>query len=124
MDAKAPTMPETKSTEAAVHRRSSVMSVNLNNNASAKIQNPLGGLSSQELDIRVGQFAREKQLDDLVHLLKQGASLAQNPKQYEDMSGLADPERKALSDEIQHRWRQPRQLYFTVVLCSVGAAVQ
>lgn len=117
-------MPEVRPIEAAVHRRSSVVSVNLNNNASAKIQNPLAGLSSEELDVQVEQFAREKQLDDLVHLLKKGAALAQNPKQYEHMSGLDDRERKALSDEIQHRWRQPRQLYFTVVLCSVGAAVQ
>lgn len=117
-------MPQAKLAVQPTHRRSSVISVNLNNNASAKIQNPLAGLSPAELNLQVEEFAKEKQLDDILPLLKKGASLAQNPKQYGDMAGLYDEEHKALNDEVQHRWRQPRRLYFTVVLCSVGAAVQ
>lgn len=107
-----------------VPRHSSVVSVNLNNNASAKIQNPLAGLSRKDLDAQVEDFAQKKNLTDLVPLLQKGARLAQNPGLYNDMVELDDSERKALDDEVHHQWRQPRPLYITVIICCVGAAVQ
>ena len=87
-------------------------------------QNPLAGISDIKLDAQVEGFAIAKRMQDLVPLLKKGAQLAQNPQRYTDITDLYWEERKALEDEVPHRWRQPKSLYFTVILCSIGAAVQ
>lgn len=57
-------------------------------------------------------------------LLQKGALVAQRPDAFEDVGDLDDSEREALRNETLHKWRQPTALYFTVILCSVGAAVQ
>ena len=50
--------------------------------------------------------------------------MAQDPPKFESISDLEPAEREALHNEVLHKWRQPRALYLTVILCSVGAAVQ
>lgn len=53
--------------------------------------------------------------------------MARDPTNYEEISGpdkLNDAEVEALRDEVLHKWRQPFALYETIVICSVGAAVQ
>lgn len=59
-----------------------------------------------------------------IPLLKKGALVAQDPPAFEQIDELDDTERDALRNEVLHKWRQPAALYFTVILCSVGAAVQ
>lgn len=59
-----------------------------------------------------------------IPLLKRGALVAQNPPAFEQIAELEEAERDALRNEVLHKWRQPRSLYLTVILCSVGAAVQ
>lgn len=61
---------------------------------------------------------------DVEDLLIKGALVAQEPAKFEEVPGLTETERNALSDEVLHKWRQPFAMYFTVILCSVGAAVQ
>lgn len=61
---------------------------------------------------------------DLVPLMRKGALVAQDPPAFESIEELDDVERNALRNEVLHKWRQPKSLYFTVILCSVGAAVQ
>lgn len=72
----------------------------------------------------VEEFAHEYSLQDIAPLLKKGALVAQNPGEFENVEGLEEDEKEALRDEVIHKWRQPKALYFTVVLCSIGAAVQ
>ncbi|KAF8578406.1 hypothetical protein K439DRAFT_1663739 [Ramaria rubella] len=98
--------------------------VNLNNNISAKIQNPLAGLSRAKLLSQVDTFAHERDLDDILPLLHKGALIAQDPPAFEAIPELVPEERDALRNEVLHKWRQPKALYLTVILCSVGAAVQ
>ena len=31
---------------------------------------------------------------------------------------------KSIRNEVLHKWRQPKSLFFTIILCSIGAAVQ
>ena len=57
-------------------------------------------------------------------LLQRGALVAQDPASFEQISELEEHERDALRNEVLHKWRQPFALYLTVILCSVGAAVQ
>ena len=61
---------------------------------------------------------------DRTALLQRGALVAQDPTSFEQISELEEHEREALRNEVLHKWRQPVALYFTVILCSVGAAVQ
>ncbi|MCJ1411395.1 hypothetical protein MMC19_005484 [Ptychographa xylographoides] len=99
-------------------------SVSLNNNITARIQNPLAGIPRHTLFHNVEDFAREADLTEHLHLLQRGALVAQNPQGFEDIAELEEGERLALRNEVLHKWRQPWSLYFTVILCSVGAAVQ
>ena len=63
-------------------------------------------------------------MQDMVPLLKKAALVAQDPPAFEQISELDESEREALRNEVLHKWRVPRSLYFTVILCSIGAAVQ
>lgn len=61
---------------------------------------------------------------DQIPLLQKGALVAQDPPSFESVEELDEAERDALRNEVLHKWRQPVALYFTVILCSIGAAVQ
>ena len=53
-------------------------------------------------------------------LLQKAALVAQKPDLFEEVAELDDGEREALRNETLHKWRQPRKLYFTIILCSIG----
>lgn len=72
----------------------------------------------------VEDFAHEKDLVEIVDLLKKGAMVAQNPHRASEIQALSEDERAALHKERSHRWSHPTALYFTIILCSIGAAVQ
>lgn len=91
---------------------------------SARIQNPLAGIPRHTLLNHVEQFANEAGMVEHIPLLKKGALVAQDPPAFEQIDELTDLERDALRNEVLHKWRQPVSLYFTVILCSIGAAVQ
>ncbi|KAI5123853.1 hypothetical protein M0805_005671 [Coniferiporia weirii] len=97
---------------------------NLNSNMSAKIKNPLIGIPEDQLMADVEEFAAEKELNDILPLLKRGAIVAQNPTAFESVKGLEPEEREALRYEVSHKWKHPTALYVTIILCSIGAAVQ
>lgn len=73
---------------------------------------------------QVDEFAGQNQLDHLIPLLRKGALVAQNPAEFETVEGITAEEIDALRNEVVHKWRQPLAMYLTVILCSVGAAVQ
>lgn len=72
----------------------------------------------------VEDFVREKELTDLTDLLKKGAKIAANPTKFEEITELAPEELDALRTERDRKWKHPTALYFTVIVCSIGAAVQ
>lgn len=74
--------------------------VSLNNNVSAKIKNPLAGLSHDTLMRDVENFANEHQLHEITPLLKKGALVAQNPADFERVEGLDESEKQALRNEV------------------------
>ncbi|KAL2050299.1 hypothetical protein ABVK25_009407 [Lepraria finkii] len=98
--------------------------VDLNRNVDALIENPLGHLTPEQLLRDVRDFARSKNLESHLELLKKGAQIAKDPRFYEAVRGITEDEKKALRDEEYHRFRQPIALYVTIITCSVGAAVQ
>ena len=72
----------------------------------------------------VETYAKDNNLEDILPLLKKGALVAQSPSGVETINELDDQERESFRDEILHRWRQPKILYFTIVLNSIAAAIQ
>ncbi|KAI9775686.1 MAG: hypothetical protein M1839_000953 [Geoglossum umbratile] len=99
-------------------------SVSLSKNTSGLIPNPLHDIPRDTLLANVDEFAREHNMTDMLPLLRKGALVAQDPAGFETIEELEPAERSALREEITHKWRQPWALYFTVITCSVGAAVQ
>lgn len=69
-------------------------------------------------------FANEYNVTDILPQLKKGALVARDPEDFEAVPDLTEQEVMALRDEVLHKWRQPKALYFTIILCSIGAAVQ
>lgn len=101
--------------------------INLHSNVGAKIKNPLLGIPQHKLLRDVELFAQEKGLTEHTALLQKGALVAQDPANYEDITGehaLDAAEIEALRDEVLHKWRHPWPLYVTIFTCSIGAAVQ
>jgi hypothetical protein len=84
----------------------------------------LAHVSPEQLRIDVENFAKEHQLTEMTPLLLKGAFVAQDPPAFESVEGLTEDEKTAIRNEVLHKWRQPKALFFTIVLCSIGAAVQ
>ena len=77
-----------------------------------------------ELLSDVSHFAKERQLEDIEPLLVKGALVAQSPALFEEIEELDDSERIALREEVTHRFKLPRILYYTIILNSIAAAIQ
>ncbi|KAL2800999.1 hypothetical protein BJX66DRAFT_106323 [Aspergillus keveii] len=98
--------------------------INLNKNTSAKIKNPLADLSEDQVLRDVGDFAQEHGLNDILPNLRKGSLIARDPENFRSVPSMTPDEVQVIQDETDHKWRQPRSLYFTIILCSIGAAVQ
>ncbi|EKD13455.1 MFS myo-inositol transporter [Drepanopeziza brunnea f. sp. 'multigermtubi' MB_m1] len=89
-----------------------------------KLKNPLAGMTREELLLDVEAFAREKELEDVLPLLKKGALVAQAPKTFESIEDLSEDEKGWLRKELTHRWTQPNMMYYMTILCAGSAIVQ
>lgn len=72
----------------------------------------------------VEEFARQNDLVEMIPLLIKGALIAKDPPAFESVEGMTEDEKMAIRNEVLHKWRQPGQLFYTIILCSIGAAVQ
>jgi hypothetical protein len=71
----------------------------------------------------VAQFAQNNNLNDALPRLRKGALIAQDPDAYEGVE-FEDDERNTIRAEVLRKWKQPVALYMTIIVCSIGAAVQ
>ncbi|KAI0075386.1 hypothetical protein K474DRAFT_1664337 [Panus rudis PR-1116 ss-1] len=97
---------------------------NVGTNVNAKLANPLNGIPHDQLVDDAARFADEHGLGHLRETFKKGALVAQDPTKFESLSILDEEDKQVLRREITHRWDQPWQLYYLVILCSLAAAVQ
>jgi hypothetical protein len=81
-------------------------------------------MTEEEMLRDVDQFTQENNFQDIHHLLRKGALVARDPKKFASVEGITEQETDAITNEVVHKWRQPMTLYLTIILCSVGAAVQ
>ncbi|OAG35752.1 hypothetical protein AYO21_10069 [Fonsecaea monophora] len=96
----------------------------IRDNSTARLVNPLAGISKDDLMHQVERFATDKDLLDILPVLKKGAYVAQEAVPLEEIEELDIDELEALQHEVKHRWTHPFALYATVFVCSIGAAVQ
>jgi hypothetical protein len=71
----------------------------------------------------VEAFAAEKGLTDIVELLRKGALAARSPHSIELIPDLDEDDRHALREEVTHRWKRPENIYFTLILSFIAAAI-
>ena len=93
----------------------------------AKLRNPLGGMTEEEVIKDVDTFIEARGLADKREIFHKGALMARvqdRPNGFEHIAILTEEEMGWLRHEETHRWSQPFMLYFLVVLCAGSAIVQ
>lgn len=93
-------------------------------NIEGEIRNPLTDVPKAELLSDVSLFAKEHQLEEIEPLLIKGALVAQSPALFEEIEELDDGDRIAFREEVTHRFKLPKMLYYTIILNSIAAAIQ
>lgn len=93
-------------------------------NVNVKLANPLIGIPQEQLIADAAAFASQYGLGHLEKEFQKGALVAQDPSAFESISLLSDDDKAILRRELSHRWSQPWELYYLVILCSLAAAVQ
>ncbi|EJD51531.1 hypothetical protein AURDEDRAFT_83358 [Auricularia subglabra TFB-10046 SS5] len=91
---------------------------------STKLENPLAGLSEDELLADATAFAERSGLKDHAETFRRGAILAHDPANLAGVPGLTDEERTILEREKTHRWDQPFMIYYVAVCSAMAAVVQ
>jgi len=72
----------------------------------------------------VEAFVTENGLTDIVKLLRKDTLAARSPHSIKLIPELDEDDRHALREEVTHRWKHPENLYFTLILSSIAAAIQ
>ncbi|KAI4169073.1 MAG: hypothetical protein LQ343_005936 [Gyalolechia ehrenbergii] len=80
-----------------------------------KLQNPLSGMSYEELMDDVSLFAKQYDLQYAEDDLQKGALIAQKRSGFENMDRLTDEDKSLIREEKLHRWRQPRMMYYMTI---------
>ncbi|KAJ9611716.1 hypothetical protein H2200_004900 [Cladophialophora chaetospira] len=101
-----------------------VQDLSIANNPTARIQNPLKHIHKTALLEQVEDFVHKAGLEAELEIFKKGALVAQKPFEFENIAELDDEDRDTLRDEVQRKWHQPRAMWVTTLVCSIGAAVQ
>ncbi|KAL2810623.1 general substrate transporter [Aspergillus granulosus] len=63
------------------------------------------------------------ELPDHLDLLYKAALVAHNVDAFEDLDELEDSDKETLRHEAEHKWHLARHLWYTIAVCSIGAAV-
>ncbi len=94
----------------------------------ARVRNPLEGIPRDELMQNVADFAATRGLTEHLAILRKGALVAQNPNDIYLLEGTDEaltPEQVAILErESTNKWAMPARLFWTIAMCSIGAAVQ
>lgn len=77
---------------------------------SAKLENPLAGLTKEQLVADAEVFCKQAGLMDHVEAFTRGAILAHDPANLSGVPNLTPEERALLEKEKMHRWRQPNMM--------------
>lgn len=103
-----------------------VVENNKRQEASAKLANPLAGMSEDHLMKLGEEYARKAGLtsDEDIRAFRLGAIIAGNENRHDMIDDLTADEKSAITREQTHKWSNPSMLYWVIVICSLCAAVQ
>ncbi|KAI7258041.1 MFS transporter [Hortaea werneckii] len=93
-------------------------------NRGAQTQNPLAGISTQELEVQVDVFCDKFGFQDHLEVFRKAALVAQNPDKIESIESLTDEDRYWLQLEHTKRWKLPWTMYMCIGIVSIGSAIQ
>lgn len=85
---------------------------------------PLRTLSNEGQAEDVEDFAAAHGLEHKLKVLQRASLVLQAGIETERIPGITTSELEALDNETAHKWRQPRMLYFTILVASLGAIEQ
>ena len=85
---------------------------------------PLRSLSRDGASHEVTGFAKANNLMHKLELFEKAAALLQGDLLLEQIPNITIHEIKALQRESDRKWSQPKMLYFTIMVCSLGAIEQ
>jgi hypothetical protein len=94
------------------------------NKLSAVFENPLAGISREQLLRDVETFCNQYGLREYEDTFKKGALVSQNPEMAQELTELSEEEKEVLRRESTHKWSYPWQLYFLAGKCSDMAPVR
>ncbi|KAK5197491.1 hypothetical protein LTR92_003431 [Exophiala xenobiotica] len=83
--------------------------------------------TSDETSTRASEvhaFVKAHGLSHRLNVFQKAATLIQGDDDSDGQHVLTSAERDALHDETARKWRQPKMLYFTILVCSIGAMEQ
>ncbi len=92
--------------------------------AGEDIDNILQQFSETEIMDMAEKYATDHDLIEYVETFRKGGAIARDPKSFESMSFLDEEDKTYLRDEIHNKWKQPKELFWLVIMCSMGAAIQ
>jgi hypothetical protein len=78
----------------------------------AIFENPLAGISREDLMRDVTDFCTKFNLTDHLDDFKKGALVSQNPFKIAEMPELTEDDRYNLTREVTNKWSQPWPLYW------------
>ncbi|GAB1739619.1 hypothetical protein NU219Hw_g4568t1 [Hortaea werneckii] len=93
-------------------------------NRGAQAQNPLAGISSQELEVQVDAFCDKYGFQDHLTVFRKAALVAQNPDKIESIESLTEDDKYWLQLEHTKRWKLPWTMYMCIGIVSIGSAIQ
>ncbi|KAK7525899.1 sugar porter family MFS transporter [Phyllosticta citriasiana] len=93
-------------------------------NVMGEVRNPLADIPVSQLLIDVETFAKENGMVEILPLLRKGALISRDPKNFESVDELGESDKEIVRFERTHRWSHPWALYFTIILNSIAAAIQ
>jgi hypothetical protein len=89
------------------------------------IENPLQRVSEDKVLADAASFCEAHGLSDYTELFQRAALLARSPSPpFRSVSTLLPEELAALRYEQDHKWHEPFTLWYSIILCAIGAATQ
>jgi hypothetical protein len=85
---------------------------------------PLRTLSRDDRLNNLMDFVQEYGLSEKLELFKKASMILQSDLVLEQIPNITEPEIHAFQQETDNKWKQPKMLYFTILICSIGAIEQ
>ncbi|KAJ6502695.1 hypothetical protein C8R47DRAFT_1007777, partial [Mycena vitilis] len=88
------------------------------------VENPLQRDNKEKVGADAELFCNTHNLGEHAALFRRAALVARDAVNFENVSSLSEDELAALIYEREHKWHGPFTMWYSIILCAVGAATQ